>query len=87
MGAAPIQIIKTLSKEFINLVLISLIISIPASWFIVRELLQMFAYRINIDVMVFIAISAGAIIIAFTTVSFQAFKATSINPAAAIKIE
>ncbi len=87
MGAGQGSIIYSLSKEFIKLVVISLVIAIPAGWLIVEKLLKEFAYRIDINYMVFAAISAGAIIIAFITVGFQAYKATGINPAEALKVE
>jgi putative ABC transport system permease protein len=87
MGAGSLPIIYTLSKEFVSLVIISIVIAVPSGWLIVRKLLSQFANRIELDFLVFAAISAGAIIIAFITVSYQAFKATSINPAEALKIE
>jgi ABC-type antimicrobial peptide transport system permease subunit len=87
MGAGSLPIIYTLSKEFVSLVIISIVVAVPSGWLIVRKLLSQFANRIEIDFLVFAAISAGAIIIAFITVSYQAFKATGINPAEALKIE
>lgn len=87
MGAGPVPIIQTLSKEFVTLVCISIVIALPAGWLIVKKLLQQFANRIDIDIMVFLAIAFGAVLIAFTTVSFQAWKATGINPAVALKVE
>ena len=50
-------------------------------------LLSEFANRIEIDFLIFVFISAGALLVAFLTVSFQAYKATGINPATALKIE
>ena len=61
-------------------------ISIPLGWIIVGKLLQQFAYRIDINPFVFAGIAAGAIIIAMLTVSFQAYKATGINPAEALRL-
>ena len=87
MGAGPVPIIYTLSREFIMLVVISIVIAVPVAWYIVEKLLSEFAYRIEIDFLIFILISAGALLVAFLTVSFQAYKATGINPAAALKIE
>jgi ABC-type antimicrobial peptide transport system permease subunit len=87
MGAGSGTILYTMSKEFILLVLISIVIAVPAGWFIVKKLLEDFAYRIELNYVVFAAISAGAIIIAFLTVSFQAYRAAGINPAKALKID
>lgn len=87
MGAGAESIIYSLSKEFITLVVISIVIAIPAGLIIVQKLLKEFAYRIDINYLIFVAISAGAILIAFLTVSIQAYKASGINPAEALKIE
>ena len=87
MGASPMAVVVTMVKEFLWLVVISLIIALPAGWVIVNNLLKQFPYRVNADIMVFVLISAGAILIAAATISFQAYRATRINPAEALKIE
>ena len=87
MGAGSLTIMYSMSREFLMPVLISLIISLPAGWIIVEKLLKQFAFRIDVSLLVFAAMAAGAIIIAMFTVSFQAYKATGINPAQALKVE
>jgi putative ABC transport system permease protein len=87
MGAGSLDVIFTLSREFISLVVISLIIAIPLGWIIVGKLLKQFAYRIDISIIVFASIALGAIFIALFTVSFQAYKASGTNPAEALKVE
>lgn len=87
MGAEPFIIIYTLSKEFLILVVISIIIAVPLGWMIVDNLLDEFAYRIGMNGLVFAGLAAGAIVIALVTVSYQAFRATLINPAEALKVE
>jgi putative ABC transport system permease protein len=87
MGAGSFQIMYSMTKEFLLLVIISLIISIPAGWIIVEKLLKQFAFRIDMNILVFIAIATGAIAVAMLTVSFQAYKATGINPAEALKVD
>jgi predicted permease len=87
MGADSSSVIITMAKEFLVLVLISIIISLPVGWLIVVNLLKQFAYRIEPGVIVFALIGAGALIIALLTVSFQAFKASRINPVLALKAE
>ena len=87
MGAGSLRVMYSLTKEFLVFVLIAIMISVPLGWFIVNKLLMQFAYRIDINPLVFLAISAGAIMIAILTVSFQAYKATGINPAEALKVE
>jgi putative ABC transport system permease protein len=87
MGAGSLTIMYEMSREFLMPVLISLLISMPAGWIIVEKLLKQFAFRIDVSLLVFAAVAAGAIIIAMVTVSFQAYKATGINPAQALKVE
>jgi putative ABC transport system permease protein len=87
MGAGPLTIMYSLSKEFLFLVLISIVIAIPVGWILVNNLLKEFAYRIDLSFLIFTFIAVGAIIIAMLTVSFQAYKASGINPAEALKIE
>jgi ABC-type antimicrobial peptide transport system permease subunit len=87
MGADSITVMYTMAREFLLPVLISVIIAIPIGWIIVRNLLKQYAYRIDISFYVFAGIAAGAILIAMLTVSYQAFKATGINPAEALKVE
>jgi ABC-type antimicrobial peptide transport system permease subunit len=87
MGAGSIMVMYTLTKEFLVLVLVSIVIAIPLGWIIVANLLKQYAYRIDLNILVFLAIAIGAVIIAALTVSFQAYKATTINPAEALKVE
>jgi ABC-type antimicrobial peptide transport system permease subunit len=74
-------------REFLILILFSLVIALPAGWILVENLLKQFASRIEITAPVFAGIAAGSIIIALFTVCFQAFKASIINPAVALKVE
>ncbi|MBI5011208.1 MAG: FtsX-like permease family protein, partial [Bacteroidia bacterium] len=87
MGAGNFSIIYSVSREFLILIFISLAISFPAGWIIMKKLLVQFPYRIDLDFFVFVLIAASAVAIAMLTVSFQAFRATGINPAEALKIE
>jgi putative ABC transport system permease protein len=87
MGADSFAVMFTLAREFLFPVLISILVAIPVGWIIVRGLLKQFPYRIDINFLIFIVIAAGAIVIALLTVSFQAYKATGINPAEALKVE
>jgi hypothetical protein len=87
MGAGTPAILFSMVREFILLVLISLIIALPAGWIIVANLLKQFASRIEMNISVFAIIATGTLIIALATVIFQAFKASLINPALALKVE
>jgi putative ABC transport system permease protein len=87
MGAGYLTVIYTMAREFLVLVLISIFIAVPVGWFVVGKLLKQFAVRIDMDIIVFVGIAAGAVVIALFTVSFQAFRAAGINPASALKVE
>jgi ABC-type antimicrobial peptide transport system permease subunit len=87
MGAGSLTVMYTLSIEFLLPVLLSILIAIPLGWVIVANLLKQFAYRIDLSIFVFLGIAGGAILISLLTVSFQAYKATGINPAEALKVE
>ena len=87
MGANSSTVIITMAREFMVLILISIIIALPVGWLIVVNLLKQFAYRIEPHPIVFVMIAASALFIALLTVSFQAFKASRINPVEALKAE
>ncbi|MBD0333704.1 MAG: hypothetical protein ICV66_13740, partial [Chitinophagaceae bacterium] len=69
------------------LVLIALLIASPIAWWAMRQWLQDFAYRIDINWWVFIAAGCTAIFIALATVSFQAIKAARTNPVKNLRTE
>lgn len=87
MGADSLIVIRIMIREYLVLVMISLLIALPAGWVIVNKLLQQFAYRIDMNIIVPAGIAVGTILIAMLTVGYQAYKASCINPAAALKIE
>ena len=87
LGANVSGIVKLLSKDFLKLVGISILISIPIAWFTMSNWLQDFAYRIEINWVVFIIAGIAAILIALVTVSFQAIKAALANPVDSLKTE
>ncbi len=87
MGADSLVVISTMAREYLILVMISLLIALPAGWVIVHKLLQQFPYRIDMNILVFAAIAAGTVIVAMLTVGYQAYRASCINPAKALKIE
>jgi len=87
MGAGSLTVIYTMAKEYLVLVLISIVIAVPVGWIVVGKLLKQFAVRIEMDILVFAGIAIGAIVIALATVSFHSFRAAGINPALALKVE
>jgi putative ABC transport system permease protein len=87
LGASVSNVVGLLSKDFLKLVLIALIIAIPVTWFAMNNWLQDFAYRINVEWWVFILGGFIAILIAFFTISFQAIKAALANPVKNLRTE
>jgi putative ABC transport system permease protein len=87
LGASVSNITTLLSKDFIKLVLIALLIASPIAWFGMHKWLEGFAYRINIDWWIFILAGALAILIALLTVSFQAIRAAIANPVKSLRTE
>ncbi|MBS1599124.1 MAG: ABC transporter permease [Bacteroidetes bacterium] len=85
LGASVTSITALLSKDFVKLVLISLIIASPIAWVAMHKWLESYNYRINISVFVFIASGLLAIAIALATVSFQAIKAAVTNPVKSLR--
>lgn len=87
MGAGIPAILFSVVKEYLILISVSLVIALPAGWIIVENLLKQFASRIEVNILIFVIIAAAAFLIALATVTFQAVKASLINPAEALKVE
>lgn len=87
LGANLFQILSLLNKDFIRLVGISLLISIPVGWYLTSNWLKDFAFRIELGVGVFLASSVIAIIIALITVSFKSIQTAKANPVDSLKGE
>ena len=87
LGATVTGIVKLLTKDFLKLVLIAIVIASPVAWHAMSKWLQDFAYRINISVWVFVIAGVLALLIALITVSFQAIKAAMANPVKSLRSE
>ncbi len=87
LGANAGGIVAMISKDFIGLVLIATLISIPIGWFAMNKWLESFAYRVKVEWWIFIAASLLAVIIALLTVSFQAIRAAVANPIKSLRTE
>ena len=87
VGASVSSITLLLSKDFIKLVLISLFISTPISWWLMNKWLDDYVYRINLSAWFFIIAGLIAIFIAFATISFQTIRAALANPIKSLRTE
>jgi ABC-type antimicrobial peptide transport system permease subunit len=87
LGASVSGLVKLLSKDFLKLVGISILIAVPIGWYAMENWLQDYAYRIEINLWIFIISGGVALLIAMLTVSFQAIKAALANPVDSLKTE
>jgi putative ABC transport system permease protein len=87
LGASVAGITQMLTREFVTLVIIAIVIATPVAWWAMSKWLQGFTYRINMGWLTFVMAGLIAIVIAVITVSMQAIKAATANPVNSIKAE
>ncbi len=87
LGSSVSGIVVLFSKEFLKLVLIANLISLPVAYFLMQKWLNEFAYRVNIDITLFIFSAIIAIVIAFVSISSHAIKAATSNPVKSLRYE
>ena len=87
LGASITNIVGLLSKDFLKLVAVAIVLASPIAWFVMYKWLQDFAYRVSIGWWMFLIAATLAIIIAFITISFQAIKVAIANPVKSLRTE
>jgi putative ABC transport system permease protein len=87
LGATIIEITTMLSGDFLKLVVLSILLVTPLTWFIMNIWLRDFAYRINITWWIFALAGLVSLFIALITVSFQAIRAANANPVTSLRSE
>jgi len=87
LGASVSGIIMLLSKDFSRLILIAFILVVPLAWYAMNQWLADFAYQVNISPFVFVGAGLVVLIIAFTSVFYQALKAAVVNPSETLRNE
>ncbi|HEY9195236.1 MAG TPA: ABC transporter permease [Mucilaginibacter sp.] len=87
IGASPANIAMMLSKDFLRLVLMAILIAFPLSWWAVNQWLKGFAYRIGISASIFLFASAAILFITIIIISFQSLRAARTNPVKYLKSE
>ncbi len=87
LGASVSNIVNMLSKDFVKLVVIAMLLAFPLSWYFMNKWLQDFAYRIDLGWKMFFVAGLLAILIALITVSVQAVKAAIVNPVKNLRTE
>jgi putative ABC transport system permease protein len=87
LGASVSQLWQLLSKDFVMLVIISCVVAIPMSFYVMNNWLTQYEYRVSISWHIFAIASAGALVITLLTVSFQSIRAALSNPVKSLRSE
>jgi putative ABC transport system permease protein len=87
LGARLADIVNLVSKEFVLLVVISLVIASPLAWWVMNKWLEDFSYRIDLSPVFFFAAGAITLVIALATVSVHAIKVALTNPVKSLRTE
>lgn len=87
LGASVSNIILLLSGQFIRLVLVANLVSVPLIWWLMNQWLQNFAYRTEVSWMLLGFTCIATLVIAFATVSLQSYKAATRNPVDSLRYE
>jgi putative ABC transport system permease protein len=87
LGADLGNIVQLLSKDFIKLVAIAIIIATPISWYVMEKWLEGFAYKMEIDLWIFVLAGCIALLIAVLTISYQSIKSALMNPVSSLRSE
>lgn len=87
LGASVAAIVALLSKDFLQLVGIAIVIALPVSWWLMSQWLQGFAYKVEISWWLLALVSLLSVAIALFTVSFQSIKAALMNPVKSLRSE
>jgi hypothetical protein len=87
LGATVTHIVLLLSRDFLQLVFIAISIAFPLSGWLMNHWLDDFAYRVSINVNIFLMAGTSILLITLLTISFQAISAALANPVKSLKIE
>jgi len=87
LGASVFNLWRLLSKEFVTLVVISIVIATPLAWYFMHNWLHNYEYRTTVSWWIFIAAGMGALFITLLTVSFQSIRAALMNPIKSLRSE
>ena len=87
LGASVSNVVVLLSKDFLRLTLIAIVIAFPVALYFMNKWLEDFAYRINITWTIFLIAGFGTLIITLVTISFQAIGAAVANPVKSLRTE
>jgi putative ABC transport system permease protein len=87
VGANEISIVGLISKEFLLLIIVSIAIAIPVSFYIMKIWLDNYVYRTNLSAFIFILAATISIVVTFVTIGFKAYRAATMNPIKSLRTE
>jgi ABC-type antimicrobial peptide transport system permease subunit len=85
LGSSSLEIVKLLTGNFSKMVIAAIVIALPVSYFLIRDWLNRFTYKIELSWWLFLLAAILSLVIAWLTVSVQAFKAANVNPASCLR--
>ena len=86
-GAGIRQIVGMLNLSFIRYIALAFVLACPIAWYVMQRWLERFAYKTSLDAWVFALAGLGVLLISVISVSLQSWRAASVNPVEAIRIE
>ncbi len=87
LGSSVLDIVFLLSLDFTRIVIVAILIALPISYFMMKNWLDGFAFRVDLDWGYFISAGFGALVIAWVTIGVQTIKAAMLNPVKSLKSE
>ncbi|NBB75451.1 MAG: FtsX-like permease family protein [Bacteroidetes bacterium] len=87
LGATVMGVVALLTKDFVRLVAVAVVLAAPVAYFALDQWLKTFAHRIDLGASVFLIAGSGALLVALLTVSVQALRAARTDPARALRSE
>ncbi len=86
-GAGEVTILRLISRDFLILVTIGIVIAVPVAYFFMNKWLQNYVYRMHIGIPLLLIAALLTILITFLTISYKSYQAAIMNPASSLKTE
>ena len=87
LGASVKSVTALISKEFLKLVILAILIATPIGWYVMNRWLEDFAYHLKLNWTIFFVAGIIALVIAAITISYQSLKAALSNPVKSLRTE
>jgi putative ABC transport system permease protein len=87
LGATEQSLLVLLSRDYVMMILVSLLLSVPITWYLMSNWLQSFQYRVEVGWQVFALAGGLSLLVALITISYQALKTAWTHPAETLKYE